>query len=1106
MQKKLPLLTTASPATPSEPDTGAEPVRQVFGRYQVLRELGRGGMGVVYQADDPQLKRHVALKIIGQLQNQAKARERFDREASVMARLDHPNIVKIFDVGEQDGYSFFTMEFIAGQGLDKLLTQGLPLMQLIRLLTQVANAVEYAHSHGVIHRDLKPANILVTHDLQPKVMDFGLAKDLGERGGRLSKSQDIVGTPEYMSPEQVSGKSRKPDARSDVYSLGIILYEILAGRTPFSGSNPMAMLYQIGCTEPLPPSHFVPRISRELEAICLKAIEKNKDKRYQNSRELAADLERYQRREPVLAKPATPAVRAWKWINRHRVVCSLAALLVVTVVGFVISLMYQRKLAEQATKREEEAKLQEQKGKLRAQKETLCAQEETLCAQETALQAILDLAQAKLVLAKAAIDKRVWLEAAERRQEAATLLQGKNVAETLQRLGEKSRQYYRANFLRQACNDIEDYVISHYPHSMEKVSCNDLAVPSQPSWKFNVRRKDDEPILIYDMSTGKNMPLLENFKPMDYAIAFSEGNQWVALGNENGDVVLWKIGDSQLTPLGNILQKLDQPAKDKLHAKIRRLRFSPDSKWLCAASERYYGIWQLANQQCVLQHIYASGSPCIAFSRDSKRVAVGNFPTVDLFVLDALGTGKLPSAKIKAMPVALAFGVQGKTLIVGQQNDILIIRLPGKDSSELKDSDVTILDAHTGRIDDLALSHDETCFASAGEDKRVVVWSAYFYRKLWESKLVESTGHIFLAFHEASGCLGVWKKPCIESYALQTKWQHCLELSKRPEMQILRTLKGLQTHALARTRGQEEVEISFTPDGKYLAFALVGRVYLWNLLQDTISELYNSLLQAKALVFHNNSQLFASVRPQKQRQQPLYGWNLVSQERNTVSPHINNVCFHPTLPLVASDEDGRIRIWKLENLALVLQQEWTWQNKVISKTFDAKGQLLALTTHNKAEVWRLAGDTSQHLATVTIGGWADGCVTLTDEGELVMGSENGDVWITDWQSWPQQEKPGQQPLVPVLRLSEAVKKIWYDTHRHLYWIYTQNGLCIYPELTAEAKAADASLRQSVDEIYPLPWHPGYPILAAEISADFTNIAVMLQSGEIGVMSLGAAHR
>lgn len=304
---------------------------EAFGRYRIIKELGRGGMGVVYEAHDPQLNRHVALKILPQQLTQNIQSKRFEREAHLMARLNHPHVVKVFDFGEDQGHYYFTMELVEGTNLSHWLEKNKSLSQVLNVFTQAVYAVEYAHQEGIIHRDLKPSNIMVTQDGEAKVMDFGLAKELDERGPKLSRSRDVMGTPEYMAPEHLHGKAL--DQRTDVYALGCILYKILVGKTPFSGGT-LHVFQKIEMEKPKPPSQLNPQTPKDLEVICLKALEKDKRKRYQSARSLAEDIERYLRGEPIHARPVGILYKSWKWLQRHAVPAALTTLLVVVLALF----------------------------------------------------------------------------------------------------------------------------------------------------------------------------------------------------------------------------------------------------------------------------------------------------------------------------------------------------------------------------------------------------------------------------------------------------------------------------------------------------------------------------------------------------------------------------------------------------------------------------------------------------------------------------------------------------------------------------------------------------------------------------------------------------
>jgi serine/threonine protein kinase len=285
-----------------------------FGDYELLEEIARGGMGVVYKARQINLNRLVALKMIlaGQLASPDDVK-RFYTEAEAAAQLDHPGIVPIFEVGQHEGQHFFSMGFVEGQSLAGRVAAGpLPPREAAQLVAEVAEAAQYAHDKGVIHRDLKPGNILLDQQGKPRVTDFGLAK-LTESGSDLTGTGQILGTPSYMPPEQASGKTDRIGPLADVYSLGAILYCLLTGRPPFQAASPMDTLLQVLDQEPLAPRQLNRNVPRDLDTIALKCLEKNSGRRYRSARDLAADLQRFLDDEPILARPMGALGRFRRW-------------------------------------------------------------------------------------------------------------------------------------------------------------------------------------------------------------------------------------------------------------------------------------------------------------------------------------------------------------------------------------------------------------------------------------------------------------------------------------------------------------------------------------------------------------------------------------------------------------------------------------------------------------------------------------------------------------------------------------------------------------------------------------------------------------------------
>jgi serine/threonine-protein kinase len=319
----------AAGGPPSAYDAAALP--RVPG-YEMEAVLGRGGMGVVYKARHPRLNRAVALKMLlaGPYAGPGEL-ERFFREAQTVAGLRHANIVQVHEAGDVDGRPYFAMEFVEGGSLAQNLTgKPQPPRQAAALVATVAEAVHTAHQRGVVHRDLKPGNILLTADGTPKLTDFGLARQLDSAGG-LTQSGAPVGTPSYMAPEQAEGKSRDIGPMVDVYALGAILYELLTGRPPFRGATAAETVQQVIHQEPAPPCRLNASVPRDLETVCLKCLQKDAQRRYPSAVALAEDLGRWQRGEPVAARPVTRVERVLRWAGRNR----MAAGLVFTVLALL---------------------------------------------------------------------------------------------------------------------------------------------------------------------------------------------------------------------------------------------------------------------------------------------------------------------------------------------------------------------------------------------------------------------------------------------------------------------------------------------------------------------------------------------------------------------------------------------------------------------------------------------------------------------------------------------------------------------------------------------------------------------------------------------------
>jgi tetratricopeptide (TPR) repeat protein len=377
----------SNPTRPADTVSPARPVGSTawpaVPGYDIEGELGRGGMGVVYRAVQRALKRPVALKmILAGVHALPDERERFRREAEAIARLRHPNIVQIYEVGEEGGRPFLSLEFVDGGGLDRY-TAGTPQppREAAALVAVLARAMHVAHQAGIIHRDLKPANILLSFSREtpasaeppalaersrldkavPKITDFGLAKRLDDEGAQ-TRTGAVLGTPSYMAPEQAAGRTGAIGPATDVFALAAILYDLLTGRPPFKGATPWDTLEQVRTWEPLPPGQLQPKVPRDLNTICLKGLRKEPRQRYASALDLADDLQRWLDGRPVLARPVPAWERAWKWARRRPALAGLTAAvpaaLLFLAFGGVFFALYERQQA--LAQRQQAAALQRQ--------------------------------------------------------------------------------------------------------------------------------------------------------------------------------------------------------------------------------------------------------------------------------------------------------------------------------------------------------------------------------------------------------------------------------------------------------------------------------------------------------------------------------------------------------------------------------------------------------------------------------------------------------------------------------------------------------------------------------------------------------------------------
>src|SRR5206468_8494930 len=301
--------------------------------------IGRGGQGVVYRARQKSLNRIVALKVIGLGRWATRAHlKRFRLEAEAAARLDHPCIVPIHEVGERESCCYFSMNLVEGSQLDEVVKRKpMPLRRAAELIAKLARAVHYAHEHGILHRDIKPGNVLLDRSGEPHLTDFGLAR-LVETESTVTQTTEVLGTPSYMAPEQAKGDNAAVSNATDVYGLGAVLYQLLTGHPPFAGGTTYETIRLVLDTEPRQPRVLNPKVDRDLSTICLKCLEKDPKRRYSSALALAEDLDRWLKHEPIRARRTGVFTRGKKWVRRNPSIAGMAAMLLALAVPLGVTI------------------------------------------------------------------------------------------------------------------------------------------------------------------------------------------------------------------------------------------------------------------------------------------------------------------------------------------------------------------------------------------------------------------------------------------------------------------------------------------------------------------------------------------------------------------------------------------------------------------------------------------------------------------------------------------------------------------------------------------------------------------------------------------------
>jgi WD40 repeat protein/tRNA A-37 threonylcarbamoyl transferase component Bud32 len=648
-------ITAGGGSTPSPLLTGRR-----FGDYELLDELARGGMGVVYKARQVSANRIVALKMIlsGRYASATDV-QRFRQEAEAAANLDHPNILPVYDVGEVEGQSYFTMKLVEGGSLaDHVRRLAADPGAAAAVMEQVARGVHYAHQRGVLHRDLKPSNILLADPATPVIADFGLAKKV-EADSSLTQSGAILGTPSYMAPEQACG-SKEITTVADTYSLGAILYELLTGQPPFKGASVAQTLRMVEEQDPIPPRKLNPKCDPDLESIVLRCLEKDPGRRYGTAGALADDLAAWRRGEAVTARRAGPGRRAWKWVRRNPTVAGLsAAVALALLAGSITSAVY----AARADRRAKEAAANEQAAR---------EQEQTVRNREEVLKDVLCLTNYQQARAVRLAGQPGW------RSWALDLL--KNAAELRRRPRDTANPDDQTVDLPDPADLRGEAIMALIAHDAQMVREIPLNIGSFPHYSPDGTRllhvqmgiTGPSELRITDLTTGREVHRLQPqvdieadlFSPFHLRALGPGGTQVAHVSNAPPGSI-----DVRDLPSTRLVARFKAPVGKDLYAAVSRVQFSPDGRRLAAVrlskSEAEAVVWDLArpDDPRVLAREPAGGGglnsglfpgldlgpfPGLRFSPNGNRVS---FATPDRKAVRIVDLTADPDAKPLDVPV-----------------------------------------------------------------------------------------------------------------------------------------------------------------------------------------------------------------------------------------------------------------------------------------------------------------------------------------------------------------------------------------------------------------------------------------------------------------------
>lgn len=959
--------------SPPQPDgeSSLPEVGQMLGGLLIEKKLAHGGMGVVYQAQQSlgDRVRTVALKVL----LQGTGARRFREEAATTGRFDHPHIVPVYEQGEDRGRPFFTMKFYPGGSLERAVADGKwPVHEkegqrrTARMMVDVARAVHHAHQRRVLHRDLKPGNILLDEDGRPSVSDFGIARRL-DANGTLTVDGAIVGTPPYMSPEQAASEANLTTA-ADVYGLGAILYFVLTGRPPHPGKDLLDVLRRVREVEPPPPRSFCRTLDRDLEAICLKCLDKDSRRRYASAEALAEDLERWLAHEPIRARRVGVLGRLGRWCRRNPVVASLCCavlfLVLAGVVGAAVAVSNLQDKQEHLIAQQEKTT----KAYLLARRNLYTAHMKVAerALQENHLARVLKLLE-QHIPEPGEEDLRGFEWSYMRREchkDSATLKGHLRAVRTV-RFAAEGRQLISVG--------AERNLIRWDVKSQEQLLLQPLAVPNliakvalSPDERFLALTGDGNDVSLWDVAGRKPLGTLSGHKQPVNAVDFSADGTQLATASEDGTIGVWEVAT-----LKRLLTLSDHKER------VMSVAFSPDGKRLASGSVNgVLAVWDLTEKKVALSRLWHHGPMwALAFSPDGAYLATGGF---DGFVkVRKLDSGK-KVAELRGHTrsvLSLSYSPSGMLLVSGSADQSVKVWRP------LDEQLVRTFRGHLAGVGSLAWSKDESVLASGCHSGVVKVWDLDLHRQNlaqpgFINAIVFSQDSQRIVTAGSDKCVHLWDivacrelnvleghSTAVQSVALtpgghtiiSAGYQQGTPRSTRGEVRLWDAHTGKQRRAFTDLPSPA-LTVVLAPDGVTAAVGhLDGTIRLLDVNADTERGTLKCKGEARSLAFSPDGRWLASGSKLPDTESDQLGevvlWDAKARTRKaslTVRrAPVWALAFSPDSKSLAWGEfDGRVRLADVERAEVIVEMDGH-QGPVRALAFSPDGRRLATGGEDK---------------------------------------------------------------------------------------------------------------------------------------------------------------